>query len=206
MGTLQGHTDCDISPKGALQLEKLAQRCREIPFDAVYSSPLIRAMKTAKAAVGERPIPIFTEDGFREIHCGLMDGKKYSELGTLFPKEYEIWEKDFGNFRAPQGESVREVYERVSEAFERIVRAHTGQVIGIFSHGGAIRILLTYLRGLPPERAGETRWMDNTSITCVLIDEQGNRTVPFENDYEHIRYDEKTAANHMWWGEERKDR
>lgn len=51
MGTIQGSTDCDISPKGALQLEKLGQRCLSIPFDAVYSLPLIRALKTARAAL-----------------------------------------------------------------------------------------------------------------------------------------------------------
>lgn len=203
MGTIQGSTDCDISPKGALQLEKLAQRCLSIPFDAVYSSPLIRALKTARAAVGGRPIPILIDDGLRELHFGLMDGKRYEELGTLFPKENEIFQKDFGHFRAPQGESVSEVYERTSKAFERIVRENQGKVIGFFSHGAALRALLTYLHGLPYERAGEICRMGNTSISCIRVDENGKKIVLFENDYEHIRHDERTAVHRMWWGEER---
>lgn len=203
MGTIQGSTDCDISPKGALQLEKLGQRCLSIPFDAVYSSPLIRALKTARAAVGGRPIPILVDDGLRELHFGSMDGKRYDELGTLFPKEYGIFQQDFGHFRAPQGESVSEVYERMSKTFERIVWENQGKVIGLFSHGAALRALLTYLHGLPYERASETGRMGNTSVSCVRVDENGRKTVLFENDYEHIQHDERTAVQRMWWGEER---
>lgn len=203
MGTIQGSTDCDISPKGALQLEKLGERCLSIPFDAVYSSPLIRALKTARAAVGGRPIPILVDDGLRELHFGSMDGKRYDELGTLFPKEYGIFQQDFGHFRAPQGESVSEVYERMSKTFERIVGENQGKVIGLFSHGAALRALLTYLHGLPYERASETGRMGNTSVSCVRVDENGRKTVLFENDYEHIQHDERTAVQRMWWGEER---
>lgn len=202
MGTIQGSTDCDVSPKGALQLEKMAERCRSIPFDAVYSSPLIRAVKTAKAAVGDRPIPILIEDDLRELHFGLMDGKRYDELGTLFPREYELFQKDFGHFRAPRGESVAEVYERMSRAFERIVRENRGKAVGIFSHGAALRALLAYLRGFPYERAGEACRMGNTAISCVQVDENGRKTVLFENDYEHIQQDERTAVYRMWWGGE----
>lgn len=201
-GTIQGSTDCDISPKGALQLEKLAERCRSIPFDVVYSSPLIRARKTAGAAVGGRPIPILTDDGLRELHYGFMEAKKYGELETLFPKENEIFQKDFGRFRAPQGESVSEVYERTSAAFERIVWENRGKVIGIFSHGTALRALFAYLHGLPFERAGEVVRMGNTAISCVRVGENGEKTVLFENDCEHIQRDEKTAVKQMWWGEE----
>lgn len=202
MGTIQGSTDCDVSPKGALQLEKLAERCRSIPFDAVYSSPLIRAVKTAKAAVGDRPIPILIEDDLRELHFGLMDGKRYDELGTLFPREYELFQKGFGHFCAPQGESVAEVYERMSKTFERIVRENRGKTAGIFSHGAALRALLAYLRGFPYERAGEACRMGNTAISCVQVDENGRKTVLFENDYEHIQHDERTAVYRMWWGGE----
>ncbi len=202
MGTIQGSTDCDVSPKGALQLEKLAERCRSIPFDAAYSSPLIRAVKTAKAAVGDRPIPIRIEDDLCELHFGLMDGKRYDELGTLFPGEYELFQKDFGHFRAPQGESAAEVYERMSKTFERIVRENRGKVVGIFSHGAALRALLAYLHGFPYERAGEACRMGNTAISCVQVDENGRKTVLFENDYEHIQQDERTAVYRMWWGGE----
>ena len=48
--TFQGSIDEDITDKGQRQLDKLAERCKNIPFDVIYSSPLIRAVKTAQAA------------------------------------------------------------------------------------------------------------------------------------------------------------
>lgn len=45
--------------------------------------------------------------------------------------------------------------------------------------------------------------MGNTSISCVRVDENGEKTVLFENDYEHIRHDERMAVQRMRWGEER---
>ena len=44
----QGHTDCEISGNGATQLELLSIRCRNMPIEAIYSSPLKRARLTAK--------------------------------------------------------------------------------------------------------------------------------------------------------------
>lgn len=44
----QGHINTDVSEKGAKQLEMLAERFRDISFDAIYSSPLLRAKKPPK--------------------------------------------------------------------------------------------------------------------------------------------------------------
>lgn len=44
--------------------------------------------------------------------------------------------------------------------------------------------------------------MGNTAISCVEADENGMKTVLFENDCEHIQQDERTAVNRMWWGDE----
>ena len=48
-GTFQGRTDCDISGNGETQLELVALRCRNMPIDVIYSSPLKRAYRTAEA-------------------------------------------------------------------------------------------------------------------------------------------------------------
>ena len=48
----QGSTDLDISETGEKQLEYLKRRFEEIKLDRVYTSPLIRAYKTALAIIG----------------------------------------------------------------------------------------------------------------------------------------------------------
>lgn len=44
-----GQTEGLITPRGRLQLDALAHRCGELPIERIYSSPLIRAVETAKA-------------------------------------------------------------------------------------------------------------------------------------------------------------
>ena len=68
--TFQGSIDEDITEKGAKQLEKLAERCRKLTFDVIYSSPLIRAYKTAEAANKYHGLPIIKDKDFEEINGG----------------------------------------------------------------------------------------------------------------------------------------
>ncbi len=201
-GVFQGSTDFDISPKGEKQLEKLAERCKSINFDIAYSSPLVRACKTARAALKYSNAQLITDSGLAEINGGDMEGKPWNRLGELFPAEYLLWDNKFCDFSAPNGESVRAVYERISKTFQKTVDMNKGRSIGIFSHGCAIRILMCYIKGIPLERIDEVKWTDNTSITCVDINDDGTMNVRYENDYSHIMNDESTSANRMWWGEQ----
>lgn len=201
-GVFQGSTDFDISEKGSKQLEKLAERFKGIKLDVVYSSPLKRAYRTAQAGVKYSGLPIICDDGLAEINGGIMEGKPWNKLDVLFPEEYSLWNSNFADFAAPDGESVRTVYERISKAFTKIAEANKGRTVGIFSHGCAIRILMCFIKGIPLERIDEILWSDNTAITCVSIGEGGKITIEYENDYNHIMNDDETAANHMWWGEQ----
>ncbi len=202
-GVFQGSTDFDISEKGRKQLEKLAERFKDIKLDVVYSSPLKRAYMTAQAGVKYSGLPIIKECGLAEINGGVMEGKPWNKLDELFPSEYALWNTDFALFSAPEGESVSEVYSRISKTFINAITANKGKTIGVFSHGCAIRILMCYIKGIPLSRIDEVLWCDNTAINCVTIDENGQMKVEYENDYSHIMNDDETTVNHMWWGEQK---
>ncbi len=72
--TFQGSIDEDITDKGQRQLDKLAERCKNIPFDVIYSSPLIRAVKTAQAADRYHGLEIIVDPAFSEINGGEFEG------------------------------------------------------------------------------------------------------------------------------------
>lgn len=203
IGVFQGNTDFDISEKGKRQLDKLSERFKSIRLDAAYSSPLRRAYATAEACVKHSNISITVDDRLAEINGGSMEGKSWEKLDVLFPVEYSFWKNNFADFSAPEGESVRDVYGRISDSFINIINKNKGNTIGIFSHGCAIRILMCFIKGIPIERIDEVLWSDNTAITCVVIDDYGKMKIKFENDYSHIKNDSSTEANHMWWGEQK---
>ena len=202
-GVFQGKTDFDISEKGKKQLKKLAERFKDIKLDVVYSSPLKRAFLTAEAVIEHKSLAITIDERLSEIDGGDMEGKPWSNLDVLFPNEYYFWKNDFSKFYPTNGESVSDVYNRISEAFDEIVDLNRGKAIGIFSHGCAIRILMCYIKGIPLERIEEVLWSDNTAITCVEVNEAGEKTIVYENDYVHIMNDYETKANRMWWGEQK---
>ena len=201
-GVFQGSTNFDISKKGEKQLEKLAERCKDINFDIVYSSPLVRARKTAQAAIKFSKAEIIIDNGLAEINGGDMECKPWTKLNELFPDEYTLWNNCFHKFSAPGGEAVLDVYNRMIKTFKNTTYMNKSKTIGIFSHGCAIRILMCYIKGIPLERIDEVKWADNTSITRIDIDNYGKMTIVYENDYAHIMNTAETAANRMWWGEQ----
>ena len=63
----QGSSDFDISETGEKQLEYLKTRFKDIPIDKVYTSPLIRAKKTALAVIGDRDLKPIDEKGLIDL-------------------------------------------------------------------------------------------------------------------------------------------
>ncbi len=198
----QGRIDCDITQKGERQLDCLAERCKEIPFDIIYSSPLKRALKTAQAANRFHNAPIIPDSAFAEIDGGEMDGHKWSELPSLFPLTYPAWENDLPNFKSEEGESMRQVYERMSKGAMRVVKENKGKIIAIASHGCALKNLCCFLRGLPLEQIESCPWLDNTAISCYTFNDDFEPTEVFINDYSHIKKDPALAPHKMWWGDQ----
>ena len=70
----QGSTDCDVSDKGARQLEYLKKRFENIHIDKAIASPLKRAYKTALAAVEGKGLEVIADPDFTEIHGGFIEG------------------------------------------------------------------------------------------------------------------------------------
>lgn len=198
----QGHTDGDISSRGELQLEKLKEACKKLSFDAVYSSPLKRAYKTAQAANFYFKLPVIIENQLIEINGGDMEGTNWDQLQKKFPKEYPLWLNNQSEFIAPNGESMREIYTRITTVIMDIVKKNKGKTICFVSHGCAIRNFLCFAKGLPIEKIDSCSWCDNTGISKVCFDENFIPSVIYENDCRHINESRDTAAFQMFWRDE----
>lgn len=194
-GVFQGLSDWKLSETGRRQLDFLAERCRELRFDALYSSPLTRAMETAMAVGRAHELPILIEPGIREIDGGDFDGRAWDEIASLYPEGLHLWKNELWNFRAPDGESICEVYERVWEAILRIARANPKRTVAVVGHGCAIKNTLCHAFGWPVERILDVPWTDNTSINRIDFDEEMNPSVVFVNDVAHLP---EGTVHRMW--------
>ncbi len=198
----QGHTDCEISSNGKVQLECLKERCKEIEYDVLFTSPLKRAVETAEAANFYHQLPIQTDDGLKEINGGVFEGKKWSELPKLYPEAYDLWENHHAEFMVEDGESMENVFNRITLTVTKIAARNRGKAIAIVSHGCAIRNFLCYANDKTLKEINDIGWSDNTAISKIEFDHNLKPKVIFQNDSSHLNMETSTLEHQTWWRKE----
>lgn len=147
-GKLAGRTaDVHLNEKGYKQAEALAERLKNQPISAVYSSPLERCVETAEPLAQALGLTVTGEPGVLEVDYGQWRGAALKELSQK--PEWQLVQIYPGGFRFPEGETLREVQNRVVTTLERLRQIHAGQAIAVFAHGDVIRTALAYYLGTP---------------------------------------------------------
>lgn len=195
---IQGRIDTDISEKGYRQLECLAERFRSLPIEAVYSSPLRRAMTTAEAVNRYHGLPIIRNEGIIEINCGKMEGMKWAELPEKFPAELDAWNYRINEFIAPDGESTSQVYDRMKAAVDGIAAENIGKTIAVISHGMAIKAYLNYADGREWKNYADPGWADNSAVSLIEYDDDMIPHIVFKNDSSHLEKGLSTLEVSQW--------
>ena len=180
----QGHLDIPLNVTGRRQARLLAQRLASHPIKAIYTSDLVRASETAKIVsepLGLLPIP---DPALRERNGGRFQSLTFDELQDQYP---EMWRRvRLENATPPKGESLFEVAERITAAYEAIARRHSGQHVALFSHGGALNLLIAYIVGLPLGQSARISLRGNTGLSIIEIGDNGGRLVAL-NDTNHLQ-------------------
>ena len=140
-GTCYGQSDLPLLEPP----QQLAAALRQLlPDDyTLYASPLQRARLLAEAM----GTPII-DARLQEIHFGEWEGRSFAAIGSAI----DAWAEDPLGFRAPGGESPREMALRVMAAFTEIRRRHADEAVVIVAHGGPLRAIAGELLGIAPER------------------------------------------------------
>jgi len=180
----QGSVDTDVSELGASQLKDLSRRFENIKLDRVYSSPKIRAMKTAAAVVGIKGLEIYKRENLRELHGGIVEGRRFDEIAEKSP---ELWDKSPQDFNPEDGEPMREAYERIWNEILALAKENKGRTIAASTHGGVLRLLFCRLFFHDIERLAEVEFFENTAVSLLEFDNALTPTVKIFNDASHLR-------------------
>lgn len=182
---MQGHWDGEVTSLGLRQIDALSERFREIPTDAVYSSDLTRAVRTAEGIARIKGLPVRTDARFRELDLGPWESQFFGNIIRQYPVETEHFLYEPEKWDIPGAETMDDVASRACEALEEIARAHDGETVAIVSHGITIRCLLSRLLGL--RLAGEELLpiFKNTAVTKLSY-EKGSFTVKYMGDASHV--------------------
>lgn len=186
MRLFQGSSDFDISETGEKQLEYLKNRFKDIKLDKVYTSPLIRARKTALAVIGDRSLEPIDEKGLIELDGGIVEGKPFIETFNSIPGLADAWDNHPEDFAPEGGEKMRDAYERIWNTVKKIAAENKGKAVACTTHGGVTRCLLCRLLKGDITKLKEMPWSENTAVTLIRFDDSLNPEVVFYNDTAHL--------------------
>src|SRR5205807_8346122 len=163
---IQGQLGPPLSDRGREQAERLAQRFRDVPVDAFYSSDLLRARATADAigAVLGRSPEVWPE--LREVALGEWEGKTRDEIVATHPERWRRWIEQPSWDVVPGGEGTDAFEGRVGAVIERVGRRHVSGRVLIVTHGGVIQVALLRVVGRSSNGLFPFT-IENTSLTVL---------------------------------------
>ncbi len=148
---LQGQIDIGLNENGLRQAQAAGRWLKTAGLTALYTSDLKRASVTAEM-IGQSVglAPILTPE-LRERRYGVFEGLTYAEAQARYPESYEAFERRDPDCDFETGETLRELYARVTHKLQEIAALHPGENVALVSHGGVLDIINRFVRGNPLE-------------------------------------------------------
>jgi broad specificity phosphatase PhoE len=165
----RGRIDIELNETGLRQAELLAQYLSGVNIDAVYSSPLKRALNTAEVIAGYHKLEVKIAPGLIDFDFGKWQGLPHQEVKRRYKKLYAQWLENPHLVQMPDGESLDEVRERALRVVDEVVAKHKGTIV-LVSHRVVNKVLICALLGL-----------DNSHFWNIRQDTCGMTTFACEN-------------------------
>jgi len=164
-GRIQGQLDSELSDLGRLQCRAVAEALAAQRIQAVYSSPLKRALDSARAIADRLQLSVQVDPRLMEINAGIFQGLDWPDIDVRYPHEAARWKSADPDYRIPTGESRRDVMHRAQQAFEAIRETGSAMVV-VVAHGGLLSAAFKALLGIDARRNPFS--LANASISQLL--------------------------------------
>lgn len=189
LGLALGRDDVPLNERGRWQAERLAQALAGEPIAAVYSSPLSRAMETARPVASRHGLEVEPEPGLIEMDIGRAEGLTYAQVRAQFPGLLEAWLGAEGpEHPMPGGERLVDVQARAWQAVEGLAARHPDQEVVAVSHNFVILSIL--VRALGMELASFRRLRHSVGAVSVIDFRGGRARLIRLNDTCHLEGEE----------------
>ncbi len=148
-GRWQGQADPALNEAGREQARQTARELRAQNIDALISSDLRRARETAEIIAEELGLRVVLEPRLREVNLGDWQGLYSDEIRARWLSEMQMWLEQPLAIRPPNGESIRELAERVRAAVHDIAARYPDKRVGIVAHELPIAVIMIHTAGIP---------------------------------------------------------
>lgn len=149
-GIIQGQSNSSLTEKGIEQAKLTAEKLKTVPFKAIYSSDLERAMNTAEIICEHhKNSTIVKDERLRERKFGDLEGIGHEDFKTRHPEIYANFRSNDPAYRIPGGESRNDLAKRSIDFFNDIISQHADDdTILAVTHGGVVNMFVRYIIGI----------------------------------------------------------
>jgi broad specificity phosphatase PhoE len=186
----RGRANIDLDEVGIRQAELLGKYLSNWELEAIYSSPLGRALDTANIVARHHKVAAAVAEGLTDFDYGKWQSLSEQEVRRLYPALLNKWHSNPHRVRMPGGESLQDVRRRAVEVLNGMISRHRGDIL-LVSHRVVIKIVVCHLLGLDNSHFWNIR-QDVCGIT-VFDYMDGRFVLTRHNDTSHLRELQKSA-------------
>lgn len=177
-----GVADPELSDQGRHQARLLADYLAEERIDAIYASPMRRAIETASPIAEIMNLPVISVDGVAEFD---RHSEWYVPVEELKAANDPRWRDLVSGQWTATHETEEEFIHRIVTSIEEIVERHSSQRVLVVCHGGVINAYVASILGLANKRG--FFYPNYTSIHRIAAARSGERSVVTLNETSHLR-------------------
>jgi alpha-ribazole phosphatase/probable phosphoglycerate mutase len=133
-----------LTEKGIFQAGEVSVKLKNFTVDAIYASPIHRAVQTAEIISEAIGIDFLVENAFRELELGPWEGLSEDNIEEKYPEKWRTWNTRPAELRLAGRETLQELQERVLKGIQDIYREASDKTVVVVTHVAIIRVLLLW--------------------------------------------------------------
>lgn len=163
-------SDIDLTDQGRRQVAELARWAAGQQFDAVVSSPVRRAVETARPCAEAVGTPLVLREDLREVGFGIAEGHTLAELAETDPGMVERFRRDPVANPFPGAEPPELAARRAAADLREVAARYRGARVLVVAHNTLLRLALCSLLDLPIGRYRQLfPRLDNDAVTTLRL-------------------------------------
>jgi broad specificity phosphatase PhoE len=188
----RGRADVNLDEVGIKQAELLGKYLSNWKLEAIYSSPLKRALDTANIVARYQKIGVHVAEGFIDFDYGEWQSLPEEEAKRLYPTLHNEWHNNPHKVKMPGGESLEDVRKRAVAIVNDVLPKYQGSIL-LVSHRVVNKVLICSLLGLDNSHF----WNINLDVGGITIFNyvDGRFVLTRHNDTSHLKELQKSVLD-----------
>ena len=180
----RGRTDIELNETGTRQAKLLAEYLSKLKIDAIHSSPLKRALKTAEIIAGYHQLNVYIDASLNDLNFGRWQGMSCQEVQDKYQELYAEWINHPESVKMPDGEGLDDVRRRAMGVIAEVTAKYKGTIVMV-SHRVVNKVLICALLGLDNSHFWNIK-LDTCGVT-IFTCKNGQFTLTLHNDTSFLK-------------------